>query len=517
MTFSDHDRANDDRANDDRANTGGAYHDLAGRFHRIAALEEAAGILHWDSATLMPDGGAAARTEQLTALGLTCHEMMTDPRLSELFAGAEEAGGLDAWQGANLREMRRRWLHATAVPAALVEARTKASRDCEMIWREARAQADFDQVRPALEGLLGLVRQEAEVKAAAFGCSPYDALLDQYQPGLTAERVDAVFDDLATFLPDFLDRVLARQASGRQPLPLAGPFPLAAQEALGRRLMAGVGFDFGHGRLDVSLHPFCGGVPDDVRITTRYDEADFTKALMGVLHETGHALYERGLPRDWRLQPVGEARGMALHESQSLLVEMQACRSPEFAAFLAPLAREAFGGSGPGWEADNLLALATRVEPGFIRVDADEVTYPAHIILRTRLERALLAGDLAVADLPAAWNEGMADLLGITPPDDAQGCLQDIHWYDGALGYFPTYSLGAMIAAQLFAAAKAAKPEIPAALARGDFSPLMAWLGETIHAKGSLLEGDELLIQATGRPLDPDVFKTHLKARYLGD
>jgi carboxypeptidase Taq len=280
--------------------------------------------------------------------------------------------------------------------------------------------------------------------------------------------------------------------------------------------MAAVGFDFTHGRLDTSLHPFCGGVPDEVRITTRYDEADFAKALMGVLHETGHALYERGLPGDWRAQPVGAARGMAVHESQSLLIEMQACRSAEFAAYLAPLAREAFAGKGPAWTADNLLRLNNRVSPGFIRVDADEVTYPAHIILRYRLEKNIIAGDLPLADLPGAWNEGMQALLGITPPDDRHGCLQDIHWFDGAWGYFPTYTLGAIAAAQLFAAATAAIPEIPAAIGRGDFAPLIGWLRQNVHAWGSFHSTDALLEQATGRPLDPKAFEAHLTARYLG-
>jgi carboxypeptidase Taq len=279
--------------------------------------------------------------------------------------------------------------------------------------------------------------------------------------------------------------------------------------------MAAVGFDFEHGRLDVSAHPFCGGVPDDVRITTRYNEDDFTIALMGVLHETGHAMYERGLPKDWRLQPVGEARGMAMHESQSLMVEMQACRSREFVTYLTPLARETFGGSGPAWEAENLLRHYNEVKPDFIRVDADEVTYPAHVILRYRLEKALIAGEMELEALPSEWNRGLQDLLGITPPEDRLGCLQDIHWYDGAWGYFPTYTLGAMTAAQLFAAAKAAHPEIPAQLGQGNFAPLMAWLAENVHAQASSAGFEEILEKATGKPLDPAVFKAHLKARYL--
>jgi carboxypeptidase Taq len=276
-----------------------------------------------------------------------------------------------------------------------------------------------------------------------------------------------------------------------------------------------LGFDFAHGRLDESAHPFTGGVPDDVRITTRYDEGDFTKSLMAVLHETGHALYELGLPRAWRYQPVGRARGMTVHESQSLLIEMQACRSRAFLELAAPILREAFGGEGPAWEPENLARIYTEVKPDFIRVDADEVTYPAHVILRYRLEKQMVAGGLEVADLPAAWGAEMKGLLGIVPPNDRLGCLQDIHWPDGAWGYFPTYTLGAMTAAQLFEAAQRADPDVYPGIGRGDFGPLRAWLRSNVHGQGSLLSTEDLLVHATGRPLDAGIYLAHLRARYL--
>ncbi len=493
-----------------------AYEELSKKFKRLHALQEAAGMLGWDMSAMMPAGGAEARTEQLATLSVVCHEILTDPNLDELFDRASaETKGLDSWTQANLAEMRRRWLHATALESDLVEALSKACKRCEMIWRQARPKSDFAAVLPALKEVLNLTRQAAAAKAERLGCSLYDALLDEYEPGGKSARIDEVFTDLAAFLPGFLEDVLARQAAQPAALPLEGPFPLEKQEALARKLMAAVGFDFEHGRLDVSLHPFCGGVPDDVRITTRYNEDDFMVALMGVLHETGHAMYERGLPAEWRLQPVGEARGMAMHESQSLMVEMQACRSREFVDFLAPLVREAFGGSGPAWEADNLLRHYNKVEPDFIRVDADEVTYPAHVILRYRLEKALIAGEMELEALPSEWNKGMQELLGVTPPNDGLGCLQDIHWYDGAWGYFPTYTLGAMTAAQLFAAAKQARPEIPEALGRGDFAPLMGWLAENVHAQASSAGFEQILEKATGAPLNPKIFEAHLKARYL--
>jgi len=279
--------------------------------------------------------------------------------------------------------------------------------------------------------------------------------------------------------------------------------------------MEQIGFDFEHGRLDVSAHPFCGGTPDDVRITTRYDESDFARALMGVLHETGHALYQRGLPAQWRLQPVGRARGMAVHESQSLFLEMQVCRSRAFLTFAAPILRETFADDGPGWDADALHRRQICVKRSLIRVDADEVTYPSHVILRYRLERAMIAGDLVPADLPGAWADGLRQLLGIVPANDREGCLQDIHWYDGVWGYFPTYTLGALIAAQLFEAAREAIPDVLVAIGRGEFAPLLGWLRERVHSKGSLLSTSELVENATGRPLGTASFERHLHDRYL--
>jgi carboxypeptidase Taq len=493
-----------------------AYHELESRFRRLLTLREAAAMLQWDGAALMPPGGAAARGGQLATLKLVCHEILIDPALGDLLDAAAGQNDLDDWRRANLREMRRQWRHATAVPGELVEAASLAASECEQVWRRARPASDFAMVRPALQTVLDRTREIAAAKAARLGRSPYEALMDEYEPDATTEAIDRLFGDLAGFLPGLVAQVLARQAAAPPPREPAGPFPVDKQRAVGIRLMERLGFEFDHGRLDVSLHPFCGGTPDDVRITTRYDADDFRGALMGVLHETGHALYERGLPLAWRRQPVGEARGMAVHESQSLLMEMQACRSREFSRYLAPVLREVFAVDGSEWEADNLYRLNTLVAPGFIRVDADEVTYPAHVILRYRLERALIAGDLALVDLPAAWNDGMKELLGIVPPDDRRGCLQDIHWYDGAFGYFPTYTLGAMTAAQLFAAAKAADSSILPSLADGDFAPLLAWLRTNVHGKGSLLSTAELVRQATGRALDAGIFRRHLETRYLG-
>jgi carboxypeptidase Taq len=491
------------------------YQELEARFERLSKVGDAAGILQWDMATNMPAGGAEARAGQLSTLKVLRHDIITDPALADFLDAADEDRGLDPWQQANLKAMRRRRDRAVAVDADLVRRLSEAGSACEMVWREAKDKADYTMVLPSLTQVRDLVAERAAALAAALGLDAYDALLDGFEPEARADKVVPVFDDLAAFLPGFTDDVLARQAQAGAPLPLTGAFPIETQRKLCRHMMEVVGFDFTHGRLDESHHPFCGGVPEDIRITTRYAEDDFMPGLMGVLHETGHALYEQGLPAERRHQPVGGAWGMALHESQSLMIEMQACRSVEFITFAAPLMREAFGGGGPAWEAANIHRHYTHVERAFIRVDADEVTYPAHVILRFRLERAMLAGELALKDLPGAWADGMGELLGLTPANDAEGCLQDIHWYDGAWGYFPTYTLGAMAAAQLFAAAVRARPGIPDGLATGDFKPLMGWLRENVHARGSLMPTDALMEAATGAPLDATAFKAHLTTRYL--
>jgi len=492
-----------------------AYAQLERRFARLSVLNDAAAILHWDSSTMMPPGSGGSRGEQLAGLSSLGHELLTAPEVADWLGEAEgEAAGLDEWQRANLREMRRDWVHGAALPGDLVEALSLASNACELVWREARAASDFAAVAPKLTEVLKLTREVAAIKSQALGVSLYDALLDQYEPDGRSAEIDAIFADLGAFLPGFLDQVLAHQ--GPAPVGPKGPFPAIVQKEVGLTFMRALGFEFERGRLDISLHPFCGGTSDDVRITTRYDEADFFSALLGVVHETGHALYEFGLPTQWRRQPVGRARGMSLHEGQSLLMEMQACRSRPFMDYAAPLLAQAFGGSGPAWSAENLLRLGNRVEPGFIRVEADEVTYPAHIILRYELEKALITGEMEVGDLPQAWNAGMKRLLGITPPDDRRGCLQDIHWFDGAFGYFPTYTLGAMTAAQLFESACRAEPDLLPAIGRGDFAPLRHWLRDKVHGRASSASSREILTAATGRVLDAEVFKRHLKERYLG-
>jgi len=492
------------------------YAALEARFREFSILRDVIGMLDWDRATLMPPRGGPVRAEQTALIQRLRHERLTAPDMAPLLDDAEAgADRLDLWQKANLREMRRLWAHAAGVPADLVVAERRAHAACEAKWRVARREDRFADVLPELERVVALVQEVAAAKAEVLGCAPYDALLDRFEPGASASTIDRILEEYARFLPDFLDDVLARQEAQPAPTMPEGPFPVEAQHRLGRRMAEAVGLRFDSARLDVSDHPFSGGVPEDSRITSRYNPADYGEGLMAVLHETGHAMYERGLPEAWRHQPVGAARGMAMHESQSLLVEMQVSRSLAFYEWAAPIMREMFGGSGPAWEAENLYRIAARVERSLIRVDADEVTYPAHVILRYRLEKALLRGDLRVRELPGAWRDGLRALLDIAPPDDRTGCLQDIHWYEGIFGYFPTYTLGAFASAQIFDAALAALPDLEDMVARGEFAPLMGWLRTNFHAKGSLLSTDALLVEVSGQPLGSEAYKAHLRARYL--
>jgi carboxypeptidase Taq len=491
-----------------------AYPELEKRFERMYLLRDAVAALEWDASTYMPEGGSQARADQMALLRVLEHELLTAPDLGDLVARGE-GEPLDDWQRANLREMRREWVRAVAVPASLVEARSQAVSVCEMRWRTARKENDFAGLLPSFEQVLKLTREVGEAQASSLGLSPYDALLDEWEPGGSGAEIDRVFAAVEAFLPPLVPRVIERQQSrSARPQP-SGPFPEDRQRELAHAVMRMMGFDFHHGRLDTSAHPFCTGVPDDVRITTRWDERDYTIGLFAIIHETGHALYTRGLPARFRTQPVGQARGMSTHESQSLLWEMQAARTPELVSRLAQAAREVFGGSGPGWDADALLERVLHVERSLIRVDADEVTYPLHVILRYRLERAMIAGDLRLRDLPSAFDDGMETLVGIRPQNVADGCLQDIHWPGGLWGYFPTYTLGALTAAQLFAAAVEAVPAIPAALAAGETEPLRTWLAAHVHAQGALCSAPEIVRRATGKPLDPEVFRRHIERRYL--
>ncbi|MBU6517315.1 carboxypeptidase M32 [Pantoea dispersa] len=490
-----------------------AYQELSRTFQRLARFGHLGAIAGVDMQTTMPPGGSQARGEAMAELSVFMHELLTDKRLGGLFDAAAQESLNDVEQ-ANLGEMQRAWRQATLLPASLVEAKSLAGSRCEHAWRSQRPANDWQGFSANLKEVVKLSREEAQLRADALGVSRYDALLDVFEPGMTSAQLDSTFGDLKSWLPDLLQKAVARQ----QATPIAqpvGPFAIESQKQLGLSVMATLGFDFNHGRLDVSAHPFCGGVPEDVRITTRYNENDFLSALMGVIHETGHARYEQNLPQQWRGQPVALARSTAMHESQSLFMEMQLGRSHAFLQHIHPQV-VALMGDQPALERNNFIRLTQRVKPGFIRVDADELSYPAHVILRYEIERALIEGEIEVEDIPALWDEKMQQSLGIdTRGNYRDGCMQDIHWTDGAFGYFPTYTLGAMYAAQLFQAVKRAIPQVDELIQQGELQPVFDWLQQNIWQHGSRFPTQQLLINATGEALNPHYFRQHLEQRYL--
>jgi carboxypeptidase Taq len=491
------------------------YQQLEAEFHRLYVLRAATGVLRWDAATMLPKGSVDMRGEQLAVLDTDCHTILTAPKISRLLERATaNASGLSEWQQANLRLMRREYEHAIAVPNSLVSRLAKATSTAEMRWREARQSSQFDLFAPHLDEVLKLVRDKAQLLGQALKLEPYDALVDGFSPGLTMQSIDRIFSALAQRLPTLIDEAIENQKS-YQVLPLSTKVSSSKQRILAIEVMQALGFAFDRGRLDESEHPFTGGSQGDIRITTRFKSQDVLSGLMAVVHETGHALYGQGLPAEWRYQPVGQDAGMAVHESQSLLLEMFVGRSRAFVNYLSPMLSKAVGNDDPAWQPDNVYRALNRVARSLIRVDADEMTYPAHIMLRYDLERQLLNGELAVKDLPEAWNEDMHSRLGVRPGNDAEGCLQDIHWAFGAFGYFPSYAIGAVIAAQMMEHMRIELATLDAEIEQGQFNSLFAWLGEHVHACGAAADTLQLVKQATRRPLTAAAWLRHVESKYL--
>jgi carboxypeptidase Taq len=489
------------------------YTALCRTWLRLYRYGHAVSILGWDRNAMMPANGNQARAEAEAELQTLIHRTRTDPALKDQLRAAETESLSDI-ERANLREMRREWRDANALPESLVQARSLAGARCEHAWRSQRAANDWPGFLENFREVVRLAREESRLLAADSGLSRYDALMDRFEPGVRSADIDRIFGDVKHWLPSLIMRVQAKQRDETVIAP-TGPFAVAAQRALNQAVMTQLGFNFDGGRLDESAHPFTGGVPEDIRLTTRYREDNFVQSLMGTIHETGHARFEQNLPREWLGQPIGGARSYGIHESQSLSFEMQLARSREYVGLLAPLLRQHFGGQ-PAFEPANLHRLLTRVKPGLIRVNADEVTYPAHIILRYEIERALIEGEIEADDIPALWDEKMQTLLALdTRGNFKDGCLQDVHWSDGSFGYFPSYTLGAMYAAQWFATMRRATPDLDTHIATGDFAPVFEWLNANVWSPASRWETPELVRRASGEALNPAHFRAHLEARYL--
>jgi len=490
-----------------------AYSELIGRVKEVATLGSCGAVLGWDERTVMPAVAAATRAGQMALLARLGHEMFTRPRVGELL-GSLHSASLDEGPAANVREIRRAYDRAVKVPQKLVEELARVTSEAQGVWQTAKEKNDFAAFQPWLEKIVALKRQE--IDAVGFQDSPYDALLDEYEPGARAAELRTLFAELAAGLAPLAAEIAGRTATAGESL-WSRTFPVPAQEALSREVAAAVGFDFRAGRLDQTAHPFCTGIgPGDCRILTRYNPHRPLESFFGTLHEAGHGLYEQGLPAEHHGTPLGTAASFGIHESQSRLWENQVGRSRTFWDGYYPKFRAAFAPVLDDVSVEQWWSLANQVRPSLIRIDADEVTYNLHIILRFELELALLTGEVAVADLPAAWNDRFAKLFGLSVPDDARGCLQDIHWSFGGFGYFPTYTLGNLYAAQFMESAERDVPGLWDGVRRGDFAGLTRWLRDNIHRHGQLYRPAELCRRIAGRPLTPQPFLSYLRSKFLG-
>jgi carboxypeptidase Taq len=505
-------------ANESSVNDSG-YDELRARLRRLQVLGSVAGLLGWDEQVNLPEGAAGQRAAQAKLLAELQHAAATDEGLRVAISVSERLlaeGRLDADAGVVVPAARRDYDRARKLPVELAAAKAHLSSEGYHVWAAAKKARDFSAFAPILEKHLFLARSEAIL--LGYHERPYDLAIDRHDPGLTAERIGELFTELRAGLVPLARKIDARvavvKARGEGTVALRG-FDVAAQQRVVRAVTERLGFDYKRGRLDVSLHPFCEGSGDDVRLTTRFNADDPLDALYSSIHEAGHGLYEQGLPPAQAGTALGMAAGMAVHESQSRLWENQVARSRAFWSWLEPRMRAEFLNELAGVSGDELHEAANAVEPGgLIRVDADEVHYNLHILLRFELERRLFAGTLAVADLPAAWDELSEELFGRRPAHAGEGVLQDVHWSGGAFGYFPSYALGNMIAAQLWTAARRARPTLEEEFARGEFGGLLEWLRTEVHAHGRREDAFALTLRVTGEALGPKALLAYLEERY---
>jgi carboxypeptidase Taq len=492
------------------ASTESIYRSLIAELREISLLSSVGGVLGWDERTQMPRRGAAHRGDQLAMLATLIHQRLASPRMGEWLLQLESES-LDDNAKVNVRETRRKYDRAVKLPESLVQEEAKISVLGQQAWAEARKKSDYASFAPWLEKIIPLKLQRA--KCLGYAVHPYDALLDEYEPGETTANLTSVFASLRDPLVELIGKIKDSPRKTTAAI-LERIYPSAAQEKLAREAAGAVGFDFEAGRLDVSVHPFCSGLgPGDTRMTTRYDENYFSDAFFGVMHETGHGLYNQGLLTEQYGTPLGQPVSLGIHESQSRMWENLVGRSRAFWRFFWPKTRAAFPQVLVDVSEDQWYRAINDVQPSFIRTESDETTYNLHILLRFELEQAMMTQELSASDLPGAWNEKMRKYLGITPPDDARGVLQDVHWSSGGIGYFPTYTLGNLYAAQFFETARAELGDLDTQFAKGEFSSLLSWLRQRIHQQGKRYSPNELVKVVTGRALSAEPLLRHLHAK----
>ena len=481
------------------------------KFNEIGLLSQISNMLHWDTNVMMPKKSSEARGKQLAYLDQMIHDVKTNENLTKnLQLAIANSATFSACKKANLNLITTDVKLASALPLQLITDLSLATNRCEMKWRVAKEQKNFSKIIPDLHTLLQLVRESAKLKGDALNINPYDALVSEYDLERDTKQLDVIFKDLKTFLADLIKEVGKKQNKFDFKKRY---FPIDLQDELSRKYLHKFGFDFDKGRLDISSHPFCGGIPDDSRITTRFDKNDVVSGLYAVIHEAGHSIYETNLPKLYNEQPVNKACGFAIHESQSLFFEKHIGLNPNFVENVHSDIVQLF--NCEDFNLNEFSSQIYQIQPSFIRVDADEITYPLHVILRYEIEKELISGELDVKHLPERWNQGMHDLLGIIPTNDALGCLQDIHWYAGMFGYFPAYTIGAITSAQIMAKIRQEIDNVDSLIAANNFGPIINWLNKNIHNHGSKYKPQELIKVATKEYLDVKYFKQHLIDRYI--
>jgi len=489
------------------------FAELEARLKQAQLLGSIGELLGWDEQVNLPLDSADQRAAQRATLADVQHAAATDPRIGELLSFLEK-GGLLAERSDDQRVVihwaRRDYDRTTKLPADFVREKAEQGSRGYHAWKAAREKADFALYAPVLQKNLELAQREAVY--LGFGDKPYDYMIDRHDPGMTAATTEVLFDELKKELVPLVRQITGSSVKAKTDL-LRG-FSVDEQALFLREVTERIGFDYGRGRIDKSIHPFCSGTGADIRMTTRFDPENPLDSLFSSIHETGHGLYEQGTRADQHHTALGQAVGMGVHESQSRLWENQVARSRGFWRFFEPKMRERFPAQLRGVSSDDLYLAINSVAPTLIRVDADEVTYNLHIVLRFELEKKLFAGTLAVADLPAAWNAASRELLGLEPANDREGVLQDVHWSDGAFGYFPSYCIGNMMAAQLWYHVLTLRPQLEEDFVRGDFSWLLNWLRENVHLQGKRYDTLALVKRATGEPLSPKWLIRYLKERY---
>ncbi len=492
-----------------------AYAELLQLTRNEAVLSSCLDLLQWDEEVCMPRGGGEHRAEQMALVAGLVHDRGTDPRYDELLSTVEASSlvsDAESAEAVNVRELRRDYERERRIPRRLVEESARVTALASQAWAEARRRDDFKSFAPWLDQVFALAREEAD--AVGYAGTRYDALLDDYEPGMTTDRLSTLFARLEADLVPLASAL--REVPAPAPMHvLAREFPLDRQRLFAEGVAAALGFDLERGRLDLGNHPFCTSIgPGDIRIALRYFPRNFARGFFALLHETGHALYDQGIDPAHYGAPMGEAGSLGLHESQSRLWENLVGRSHGFWQHFYPQLRRTFHEALHDVSVETFRLVINRVAPGLIRVQADEVTYDLHIMIRVELEQRMLAEDLRAIDLPGAWAELYQSRLGVAPKNDRTGCLQDGHWSEGLIGYFPTYTLGNMYAAQLFAAAERAVGSLDDSFAAGDFRTLRAWLGEHVHRHGRRYAAEALIERATGSAPDPSALIESLRRRY---